>query len=98
MSGIPVHYESALVGTIEVSAEGPAFIYDPSWASVRGAFPVSLRIPIGAVAPPEDAITLAHEPSSRGSSATDNRPGAGYLDAGCSRLGRADRPRYRRGT
>ena len=56
MSGIPVRYESALVGTIEVSAEGPAFTYDPSWASVRGAFPVSLRIPIGAIAPPETLL------------------------------------------
>lgn len=54
VSGIPVHYESALVGTIEVSAGGgAAFTYDPSWAFVRGAFPVSLLIPIGVVAPPE---------------------------------------------
>lgn len=36
MSDIPVRYQSALVGTIEVSAEGPAFTYDPSWVSVSG--------------------------------------------------------------
>ncbi|CAH2605676.1 Type II toxin-antitoxin system HipA family toxin (plasmid) [Rhodovastum atsumiense] len=52
MSGIPVFYETALVGTITVAEEGPSFAYDPRWADVRGAFPVSLRIPLGSEAPP----------------------------------------------
>jgi serine/threonine-protein kinase HipA len=50
---IPVFYETVPVGMIDVTEDGPAFTYDPAWPSVRGAFPVSLRIPLAAKeAPP----------------------------------------------
>ncbi|MFL5287591.1 MAG: type II toxin-antitoxin system HipA family toxin [Rhodopila sp.] len=52
MNAIPVYYETTLVGTITVAEDGPSFAYDPRWADVRGAFPVSLRTPLGSVAPP----------------------------------------------
>lgn len=53
LNTIPVYYETACVGTITVDEDGPSFVYDPGWANVRGAFPVSLRIPLGNDAPPE---------------------------------------------
>jgi serine/threonine-protein kinase HipA len=43
---LPVFYESRTVGTIEVHAEGPAFVYAPEWLSTRGAFPLSLLMPL----------------------------------------------------
>ena len=53
MSEIPLFYERAVVGTITVTGNGPSFAYDPGWPNIRGAFPVSLNIPLGAEAPPE---------------------------------------------
>ncbi len=44
---IPVWYEALRVGTIEPSSDGPAFRYDASWLRLNGAFPVSVRIPLG---------------------------------------------------
>ncbi len=46
VSELPVYYESRTVGTIEVHAEGPAFVYAPEWLSTRGAFPLSLLMPL----------------------------------------------------
>jgi serine/threonine-protein kinase HipA len=43
---LPVYYESRTVGTIEVHAEGPAFVYAPEWLGTRGAFPLSLLMPL----------------------------------------------------
>ena len=43
---LPVYYESRVVGTIEVHAEGPSFTYAPEWLSMRGAFPISLLMPL----------------------------------------------------
>lgn len=43
---LPVYYESRIVGTIEVHAEGPAFTYAPEWLRTRGAFPLSLLMPL----------------------------------------------------
>ena len=43
---LPVYYESRVVGTIEVHAEGPSFAYAPQWLSMRGAFPISLLMPL----------------------------------------------------
>ncbi len=44
---VPIFYENILVGTIELGPEGPTFTYDPAWSSLRGAFPLSVRIPLG---------------------------------------------------
>jgi len=50
---IPVLYEATPVGTIRVAEAGPSFAYDPAWITLRGAFPVSLTMPLGpAEAPP----------------------------------------------
>jgi serine/threonine-protein kinase HipA len=43
---LTVYYESRVVGTIEVHAEGPSFTYAPDWLSMRGAFPLSLLMPL----------------------------------------------------
>ena len=46
MAELPVYYESRTVGMIEVHAEGPAFVYAPEWLGTRGAFPLSLLMPL----------------------------------------------------
>ena len=46
MSELPVFYETRRVGTIEVHADGASFVYDPSWLATRGAFPLSIQIPL----------------------------------------------------
>jgi serine/threonine-protein kinase HipA len=43
---LPVYYESRTVGTIVVQADGPSFTYAPEWLSMRGAFPISLLMPL----------------------------------------------------
>jgi serine/threonine-protein kinase HipA len=45
---IPVRYETALVGRIALGESGPSFAYDERWVQTRGAFPISLRMPIAA--------------------------------------------------
>jgi serine/threonine-protein kinase HipA len=44
---IPVWHEALPVGTIESGPDGPAFRYDVSWLRLTGAFPVSVRMPLG---------------------------------------------------
>ena len=46
MSALAVFYESRTVGHIEVHADGPSFVYDPSWLRTRGAFPISMLMPL----------------------------------------------------
>ena len=46
MTELTVYFESRVVGTIEVHAEGPSFAYAPQWLSARGAFPISLKMPL----------------------------------------------------
>lgn len=46
MAELPVFYESRRVGTVETREEGPAFVYDPAWLALRGAFPLSFLIPL----------------------------------------------------
>jgi serine/threonine-protein kinase HipA len=41
-----VYYESRTVGTVSVHRDGPSFTYAPEWLSTRGAFPVSLLMPL----------------------------------------------------
>lgn len=47
MSTLPVHYEHLVIGEIALAEEGPSFAYDPRWQNTRGAFPVSLGMPLG---------------------------------------------------
>lgn len=54
MSRLPIYYETRTVGEIDVGADGPAFIYDPTWLKTRGAFPISVLMPLSTSrAPPE---------------------------------------------
>ncbi|WP_083699456.1 type II toxin-antitoxin system HipA family toxin [Aerophototrophica crusticola] len=43
---VPVFYETFLVGEIAAEAGGPVFRYDPRWQRTRGAFPVSVTMPL----------------------------------------------------
>ena len=46
MSVLPVHFERRLVGVIDIKSDGPGFVYDPDWLMTKGAFPISLRMPL----------------------------------------------------
>jgi serine/threonine-protein kinase HipA len=46
VSELAVFYEARVVGTIELHSEGPAFVYAPEWLRTRGAFPLSLLMPL----------------------------------------------------
>ncbi len=49
MSESTVFYERRTVGRIEVAATGPTFVYDPVWLRTRGAFPLSISMPLSAL-------------------------------------------------
>src|SRR5437016_12933376 len=46
MTTLPVYFEQRRVGTIDVDKSGPGFTYDPNWVALRGAFPISLTMPL----------------------------------------------------
>jgi serine/threonine-protein kinase HipA len=46
MAGLPIYFESRLVGHVDVDKTGPGFTYDPRWIRLRGAFPISLTMPL----------------------------------------------------
>ena len=46
MVNLPVYFEQRLVGRIDVDKNGPGFTYNPDWAALRGAFPVSITMPL----------------------------------------------------
>src|SRR3984893_3929668 len=46
MASLPVYFEQRLVGTINVDKSGPGFTYDPVWIGLRGAFPISITMPL----------------------------------------------------
>lgn len=46
MAELPVFYETRRVGTIETHADGPSFVYYPEWLRTRGAFPLSILMPL----------------------------------------------------
>jgi serine/threonine-protein kinase HipA len=43
---LPVFYETRRVGTIETHEDGPSFVYEPEWLRTRGAFPLSILMPL----------------------------------------------------
>src|ERR1700719_639469 len=60
MNSLPVYFEQRHVGTIDVDRHGPAFTYDPKWIALRGAFPVSLTMPLRSERiPPETFLPWA---------------------------------------
>ena len=46
MAELSVFYETRRVGTIEPHADGPSFVYEPAWLQTRGAFPLSILMPL----------------------------------------------------
>jgi serine/threonine-protein kinase HipA len=46
MAGLPIYFETRRVGNIDVDRAGPGFTYDPRWIGLRGAFPISLTMPL----------------------------------------------------
>ena len=46
MTILRVYFEQRLVGTIDVDRRGPGFNYDSSWIELRGAFPISITMPL----------------------------------------------------
>jgi serine/threonine-protein kinase HipA len=46
MATLPVYFEQRVVGAIDVDKTGPGFRYDPDWIVLRGAFPVSILMPL----------------------------------------------------
>ena len=46
MVNLPVYFEQRLVGRIDVDKKGPGFTYNPDWVALRGAFPISLTMPL----------------------------------------------------
>jgi serine/threonine-protein kinase HipA len=46
MVNLPVYFEQRLVGAIDVDKNGPGFTYDPDWVVLRGAFPISITMPL----------------------------------------------------
>ncbi len=46
MANLPVYFEQRRVGTIDGDKSGPGFTYDPDWVALRGAFPISITMPL----------------------------------------------------
>ena len=46
MAHLPVYFEQRRVGTIDIDKNGPGFTYDPGWIELRGAFPISIAMPL----------------------------------------------------
>ena len=46
MASLPVYFEQRPIGTIHVDNSGPSFTYAPGWIGLRGAFPISLTMPL----------------------------------------------------
>jgi len=46
MASLPVYFEQRLVGTIHVDKCGPGFTYSSGWVGLRGAFPISITMPL----------------------------------------------------
>src|SRR5262245_62735347 len=56
MPTLPVYFEQRRVGTIEIDKNGPGFTYDPSWVRLRGAFPISITMPLRSERIPSDTF------------------------------------------
>jgi serine/threonine-protein kinase HipA len=46
MATLPVYFEQRRVGVIDVDKSGPGFSYEPDWIVLRGAFPISVTMPL----------------------------------------------------
>ena len=58
MKSVPVFFQHLLVGTVEVSPDGElSFIYSKDWQNTRGAFPISMSMPLGTDTHPSSVIS-----------------------------------------
>jgi serine/threonine-protein kinase HipA len=46
MTNLPLYFEQRRVGTVDIDKNGPGFSYDPDWIALRGAFPISITMPL----------------------------------------------------
>ncbi len=46
MTNLPLYFEQRCVGTVDVDKNGPGFSYDRNWIGLRGAFPISITMPL----------------------------------------------------
>ncbi|MGC2074933.1 MAG: type II toxin-antitoxin system HipA family toxin [Xanthobacteraceae bacterium] len=46
MASLPVYFEQRLVGTVTVDSGGPSFTYASGWLGLKGAFPISITMPL----------------------------------------------------
>jgi serine/threonine-protein kinase HipA len=46
MASLPVYFEQRLVGTVTVDSGGPNFTYASGWLGLKGAFPISITMPL----------------------------------------------------
>lgn len=46
MATLPVYYEMRRVGVIQDRTDGASFVYEPEWLRTRGAFPLSILMPL----------------------------------------------------
>jgi len=65
MNGLPVYFEQRLVGTIPVDRVGPGFVYDPGWIGLRGAFPISITMPMRPERYSADIFCLGRQSAAR---------------------------------
>jgi len=46
MASLPVYFEQRHIGTIHVDRSGPSFTYASGWIGLKGAFPISITMPL----------------------------------------------------
>src|SRR5262249_45429706 len=46
MASLPVYFEQRIIGTIHVDRGGPSFTYAAGWIGLKGAFPISVTMPL----------------------------------------------------
>src|SRR3954454_24663788 len=46
MATLSVYFEQRRVGTIDIDKNGPGFTYDRGWVGLKGAFPISITMPL----------------------------------------------------
>jgi serine/threonine-protein kinase HipA len=46
MDDVPIFFEQRLVGTVDIAGGGPGFCYDRRWLATKGAFAISLTMPL----------------------------------------------------
>lgn len=55
---LPVYFEDRPVGHIHVEATGPGFVYERSWIEARGAFPISVTMPMSEREAPSERFLI----------------------------------------